>query len=286
MLQSTGSVVVHGLSCLTVLGDLPRSGIEPLFPELTGGLFTTEPLGKPCFFILLIVSFFLCRSFLVWCVKVKVLVTQLCPTICDPMDYSLPGFSVQGILQARILEWVAISISRGSSWSKNQTWVSCITSRFFTIWAKLRNPVVWCSSTGFALFSQLVLWCHIHKNTIKSLPRPMSRSFLRFLLGVLWFQILQVFYQFKVNFCEWYEIGVHFNSSHVTIQFSQHCLLKRLSFPHCVFLVLCQILDGCTCVGSVLGSQFCFMCLFYANTTMFWVLYFYNIVWNQDVWCL
>ena len=268
MLQSTGSVVVHGLSCLTVLGDLPRSGIEPLFPELTGGLFTTEPLGKPCFFILLIVSFFLCRSFLVWCVKVKVLVTQLCPTICDPMDYSLPGFSVQGILQARILEWVAISISRGSSWSKNQTWVSCITS------------------TGFALFSQLVLWCHIHKNTIKSLPRPMSRSFLRFLLGVLWFQILQVFYQFKVNFCEWYEIGVHFNSSHVTIQFSQHCLLKRLSFPHCVFLVLCQILDGCTCVGSVLGSQFCFMCLFYANTTMFWVLYFYNIVWNQDVWCL
>ena len=42
-------------------------------------------------------------------------VAQLCPTVCDPVDYSPPGFSVHGILQARILEWVAISFSRGSS---------------------------------------------------------------------------------------------------------------------------------------------------------------------------
>ena len=42
-------------------------------------------------------------------------VAQLCPTLCDPMDCSLPGSSVHGILQARILEWVAISFSRGSS---------------------------------------------------------------------------------------------------------------------------------------------------------------------------
>ena len=40
---------------------------------------------------------------------------QSCPTLCDPMDCSLPGSSVHGIFQARILEWVAISISRGSS---------------------------------------------------------------------------------------------------------------------------------------------------------------------------
>ena len=45
--------------------------------------------------------------------KVKVLVTWLCPTLCDPMDYSPPGSSVHGILQARILEWAAFS--RGSS---------------------------------------------------------------------------------------------------------------------------------------------------------------------------
>ena len=47
--------------------------------------------------------------------KVKVLVTQSCLTLFDPMDCSPPGSSVHGILQARILEWVAISISRGSS---------------------------------------------------------------------------------------------------------------------------------------------------------------------------
>ena len=42
-------------------------------------------------------------------------VTQLCLTLCDPMDYSLPGFSIHGIFQARILEWVAISFFRESS---------------------------------------------------------------------------------------------------------------------------------------------------------------------------
>ena len=47
--------------------------------------------------------------------KVKMLVTQSCPTLCDLMDCSLPGFSVHGISQARILRWVAITFSRGSS---------------------------------------------------------------------------------------------------------------------------------------------------------------------------
>ena len=56
--------------------------------------------------------------------KVKVLVTQ--PTVCDPIDYNPPGFSVHGILQARILEWVAITFSRESSWPGDQTRVSCI----------------------------------------------------------------------------------------------------------------------------------------------------------------
>ena len=48
-------------------------------------------------------------------VKFKLLVIQSCLTLCDPMDCSLLGSSVHGILQARILEWVAISYSRGSS---------------------------------------------------------------------------------------------------------------------------------------------------------------------------
>ena len=51
---------------------------------------------------------------------------------CKPMDRKLPGSSVHGILKARILEWVAISFSRRSFQPRNQTWVSCIASRFFT----------------------------------------------------------------------------------------------------------------------------------------------------------
>ena len=63
----------------------------------------------------------------------KCSVSQSCPTFCDSMDCSLPGFYVHGIFQARILEWVAFS--RGSSQPRNQTQVSYIAGRFFTIWA-------------------------------------------------------------------------------------------------------------------------------------------------------
>ena len=62
------------------------------------------------------------------------LVTQLCPTLCNPMDHDPQGSSIHGILQARILDWVAISFSRGSSQPRDQTRVSCIAGRFFTVW--------------------------------------------------------------------------------------------------------------------------------------------------------
>ena len=65
--------------------------------------------------------------------RVKVLVSQLCSTLQDPMDYSPPGSSVQEIPQASILECVAISYSRGSSPSRDQTRVFWIAGRFFTI---------------------------------------------------------------------------------------------------------------------------------------------------------
>ena len=57
---------------------------------------------------------------------------QSCPTLCNPMDYRLPGSSVHGILQARILECVAMYSSRGSSQPRDRTWVSHIAGRFFT----------------------------------------------------------------------------------------------------------------------------------------------------------
>ena len=61
--------------------------------------------------------------------KVKVLVTQMCPTLCNPKDCSPPGSSVHGILQARILEWVAIPFSRGFFQPRDQTWDFCIAGR-------------------------------------------------------------------------------------------------------------------------------------------------------------
>ena len=64
---------------------------------------------------------------------VKVKVIQLCLTFQDPMVYSPPGSSLHGILQARILEWVAIPLSKGSSQPRDQTWVSCIAGKFFTV---------------------------------------------------------------------------------------------------------------------------------------------------------
>ena len=63
------------------------------------------------------------------------LVVQSCLTLYDPMDCNLPGSSIHGIFQARVLEWVAISFSRGSSRSRDQTRVSHIVGRSFTIWA-------------------------------------------------------------------------------------------------------------------------------------------------------
>ena len=62
-------------------------------------------------------------------------VAQSCPTLCNLMDCSLPGSSIHGIFQAIILEWIAISFSRGSSPPRDWTWVSRIVERHFTVWA-------------------------------------------------------------------------------------------------------------------------------------------------------
>ena len=65
----------------------------------------------------------------------KVLVSQSWPTFSNPMDCSLPGSSVHRILKARILDRIAISFSKESSQSRDWTWITCIASRFFTVWA-------------------------------------------------------------------------------------------------------------------------------------------------------
>ena len=81
-----------------------------------------------------ILTLFRCSGF-TWlrelCVTCSVVSNSL-----DPMDYSPPGSSVHGILQARTLDWVAISFSRGSSWLRDRTLVTCIAGGCFTGWEK------------------------------------------------------------------------------------------------------------------------------------------------------
>ena len=69
-------------------------------------------------------------------------------------DCSLPGSCVHGILQARILEWVAIPFSRGSSWPRDQTWVSSIAGRFFTIWATREARICVCYAPHNSVLTQ------------------------------------------------------------------------------------------------------------------------------------
>ena len=80
------------------------------------------------------------------------LVAQSCPTLCNPMDCSPPGSSIHGILQARGLEWVAISSSRGPSWPRDRTLTSCVsyiscigrqTLYHWATWEALREAGNW-----------------------------------------------------------------------------------------------------------------------------------------------
>ena len=79
----------------------------------------------------------------------SMLVSQSCPTLCDLVYRSLPGSSVYGILQARVLEWVVTPFSRGSFQPRDWTQVSHITGTLFTTWvintilSKLTDPFVW-----------------------------------------------------------------------------------------------------------------------------------------------
>ena len=106
------------------LADLPNQEMEPESLKslaLARGFFTTSATWE--------------ALLLTWS---EVKVTQLCPTLCNPM-----GYAVYGILQARILEWVAFPFSRGSSQPRDQTQVSCIAGGFFTSWATREAQEYW-----------------------------------------------------------------------------------------------------------------------------------------------
>ena len=94
---------------------------------------------------------------------------QMCPTLCDSMKCSPPGSSVHGIPQAGILEWVAMSSSRGSSPPRNQTWVSCIGRQVLYSWAT-REAFIWqCIQPIHVLMTYYRKWGKVVKNNTKIL---------------------------------------------------------------------------------------------------------------------
>ena len=108
----------NGVGCHFLLqGDLPDSGTKLVSPALAGRFFTTEALEKS--------------------------ENVSCSVVSDslwPHGHRPPGSSIHGILQPRILEWVASPFSRGSSQPRDQTQVPCIAGRFFTVWAMREAP--------------------------------------------------------------------------------------------------------------------------------------------------
>ena len=79
------------------------------------------------------VIIFICLSLKISRLNSSMLVVLSCPILCDPMGYSPPGSSIHRILKERMLEWVGIPFSRGFSQPRDQTQVSCIAGRFFTV---------------------------------------------------------------------------------------------------------------------------------------------------------
>ena len=106
-------------------GNLPLLGIKPMSPALQA------------------VSLPLCHHGSLYVPLLPLLSPQSCPTLCNPIDCSPPGSSVHGILQARILEWVAMPSSKGSSQPRGRTWVSCIAGRCFTTEPPRKPPYVY-----------------------------------------------------------------------------------------------------------------------------------------------
>ena len=94
------------------------------------------------------------------------LVAKLCQTLCVPMDYNSPGSSVHGISQARILEWVAISFSRGSSWFRDWTWISCIGRRILYHWViREAQEKSFCNLNSY-FYPISGLWISVHAKSL------------------------------------------------------------------------------------------------------------------------
>ena len=138
MLDSTTFLICFtGESYLSLYNDIPYMKVFKLKKK-------KKSSWKPFFKRLLNPKYFHHKS-IFWLLLVRKKeneVAQLCLTLCDPKECSLPGSSIHGIFQAKVLEWVAIAFSRGSSQPRDQTRVSHIAGSCFTFWATREAPLL------------------------------------------------------------------------------------------------------------------------------------------------
>ena len=146
---------IHGMFQHGENSKGPRwNAVKSPFP-LSSPATQVSPPEVVGFWFLRVLSSSLCTHVMMGIVKV--LAVQSCPTVCTPMDCSLPGSSVHGFLQARILEWVAIPYSKEYSQWRDQTQVFWIAGRFFMVWvtrdSNTTNTTYW-----ELILCELVFW--------------------------------------------------------------------------------------------------------------------------------
>ena len=132
------------------------------------------------------------------------LVTQSCLTLCDPVNSSPPSSSVRGILQASLLEWVAISSSRGSSWPRDWTCVSCISASagsFFTTEPPASFAIAICYSCSFLFAKSANPTCNVTCLWILSVCQRINHWAFSTIKYLVWGFLLYIclFYTLREN---------------------------------------------------------------------------------------
>ena len=166
----------HEIKRRLLLGRKVMTNLDSIFKNRDIILLTKVCLVKAMVFPVVMYG---CES---WTVKKagESEVAQSCLTLCDPVDCNLLGFSVHGILQARILEWISISFSRGSSQPRDQIRVSRIGGRHFNLWA---------TREALSAKELMLLNCGVGEDSWESLGLqgdPTSPFWRRSTLGFLW----------------------------------------------------------------------------------------------------
>ena len=115
-------------------------------------------------------------------------------------DCNPPGYSVHGILQARILEWIALPFSRGSSWFRDWIWVSHISSRFFTIWAtreaQRKSCICVCVCVCVCVYIYIYNHCNVHFKCIQFCSIILQKNSRKKIGESLWHQKCDFFNAF------------------------------------------------------------------------------------------